>query len=315
MSNGKKTFVVMDPHGEYRDLLLFFKPDELVWMTAEDLGLNPFEVPRDAAGRRVMDPRRWLGVVREWLRGTWLNEPSLNLLMAVVTRLYQERGIFEGSEDYPSLTEVIDAVAKVVAQRGSDQARAREKVLDRLCAIRSLLPGLDVRKSRDVHDLFGKRSVILDLVETRDTALPLLFNLLVQIFTASFYHEPGDPITRLLVMDEAHLFLGGQFDRRTSDIGETAGTSVLRSVRKAGFFGVVVNQMVSDLAPAVLGNLSSVICMRLPRRDCVSRIASTLGLKKWQEAKLSSLPTREAIVRLCRYPEPIHMQVKELNDA
>jgi len=311
----KNTFVVLDPDGEYRDMLTFFEPEELVWMTAEDVCVNPFEVPRDATGKRVMSPDRWLGVIRAWSRGAWLNEPSLNLVMAVVTKLYRERGVFEGSEDYPSLSEVIDAVVRLDPPRGSDQARARDKVLDRLCAIRSLLPGLDVSKSRNMHDLFGSRSVIVDLVETRDTALPLLFNLLVQVFTASFYHEPGDPITRLLVIDESHLFLAGQFDRRTSDIGETAGTGVLRSIRKAGFVGVIVNQLVSDLAPAVLGNLSSVICMRLARDECVRRIASTLGLQKWQEREVSNLPDREAIVRLSRHPGPIHMEVRDLRDA
>jgi hypothetical protein len=142
-----------------------------------------------------------------------------------------------------------------------------------------------------------------------------LFNLLVQVLTVSFHHEPGDPITRLLVVDEAHLVLAGHLDRRTSDIGETAGTSMLRSVRKAGFVGVVVNQLVSDLAPAVLGNLSSVVCMRLTRRECISRIASALGLQKWQERELATLPAREAIVRLSRHAKPIHVAVRELSNA
>lgn len=310
------TFLVLDLHGEYRDLMRFFRPQELVWMRADDeLGLNPFEVPLLADGSRAMSPQKWIGNLKEWMRGNWLGEVSVNLFGRIVTKVYRDRGIFNGSNDWPSLSDIIEATELVDAPRGSDKAKAREKIIDRLSTIRAMLPGLDVRVSRDIHELFGRRSVILDMTEVRDSALPMLFNFLIMILTISFTHESDEPIRRLLVIEEAHSYLGGQTDKRMADLKESVGTGVLRSLRKAGFCGAVVNQLVSDLAPAVVGNLSSAICMRLTQRACISRAGSILGLERWQERELARLPKREAVMRVSRYPEPIHLLVKDLKDA
>jgi len=316
MTDGhENTSLVMDVHGEYRDVMPFFGPGEIVWMTGDDLGLNPFEVPRDAAGRPVMPPVKWAGNLRGWWRLEWLNSPSLNYLDRIIIKMYRERGILSGGDDYFCLSEVIEAIEDDVVPRGSDRAKARDKVLDRLYSLRSMLPGLDVMRSRDVHDLFGRHSVILDLMETKDEALPILFNFLVMVLTTSFSHEPGDPIRRLFVMEESHLYLGGHTDKRTADVKESTGTGVLRSLRKAGFLGVVVDQLYSGLAPAVVGNLSSVICLRLARRECVSKAASALRLERWQERELAGLPGREAIMRLSRHPQPIHLRVKDVSNV
>lgn len=311
----KKTVIVLDLHGEYRSLMPFFSPEEMVWVTADDLGLNPFEVPVGADSKPVMPPEKWVGNLKEWVRLSWLGEVSVNFFAKVVTKVYKDRGVFDGSGDFPCFSDVLPVAELVDAPKGSDMAKGREKTIDRLSTIRSTLPGLDVRKSRNIHELFGQRSVILDMTEVRDSALPLLFNFLIMLLTASFTHEPDEAIQRLLIMEEAHLYLGGQADKRMGDLKESAGTGVLRSLRKAGFCGVVVNQLVSDLAPAVIGNLSSVICMRLAQRACISRAGSILGLQRWQEQELTRLERRQALMRVSRHPDPIHLLVKDLNDA
>ncbi len=90
-----RTFFIWDARGEYRDLLRLFTPEELVWLDADELGLNPFEVPAGRDGRPVMSPEKWIGNLREWLRIFWLNEPSLNLLCEVLLGEYQRRGLLE----------------------------------------------------------------------------------------------------------------------------------------------------------------------------------------------------------------------------
>lgn len=312
----KNTVLILDMHGEYRDLMHFFSPEELVWIrAADDIGLNPFQVPVDANGRRVMPAEKWIGYLKEWWRLFWLGEVSGNFLAKTVAKVYRDRGVLGGSDDFPSLSDILKAVELVDAPKGSDEAKARAKVIDRLTTIILLLPCLNVRRSRDVHQLFGRRSVILDMVGIRDTAIPVFFNFLIMLLTASFSHEPDEPIRHLLIIEESHLLLGGQTDKRMDDLKESAGTGVLRSLRKAGFCGVVVNQLVSDLAPAVVGNLSSVICMHLSNRACKARAASALGLERWQERHLGRLPAREAVMRVSRYPNPIHLAVKDAKNV
>ena len=39
------TFCILDMHDDYRDLLPLFGPEQVVWLTADEVGVNPFEVP------------------------------------------------------------------------------------------------------------------------------------------------------------------------------------------------------------------------------------------------------------------------------
>jgi hypothetical protein len=213
--------------------------------------------------------------------------------------------------DYPSLSDVIDALRRLSPPRGSDRAKARDKLLDRLEALRALLPGLDVQRSRSFSELM-KRSVILDLVDVKDVALPALFGLLVTLMREVYRAAGERGITRMLVLEEAHLVLGGQVDRRTSDIKESTPSGVLRDLRKTGACGVVVSQLIGDVARGVLGNLGSIICFRQSHQHCVRQAAAALTVKyRQQEEEIARLPNRHAIARLSRYPDPVYLVVRD----
>jgi len=74
----ENTFLALDVDGECRDMMRLYEPGEIAWMVADDLGVNPGEVPRDESGRRVMPARKWIDGLKAWLRLTWLNDPSVN---------------------------------------------------------------------------------------------------------------------------------------------------------------------------------------------------------------------------------------------
>ena len=304
------TVCFLEAGGEYRDLLPLYAPEELIWMTADELGLNPFEVPRGEDGRRVMPPDKWINNIRELLRLFWLNEPSLNLLCEILRDEYERRGVLAGGDDYPSLSNMIEALQRLSPPRGSDRARAKEKLLDRLESLRALLPGLDVQRSRDFRKLMA-RSVILDLVDVKDIALPLLFTLIVMLLREVYRSEGERGMTRMLVMEEAHQLLGGQTDRRTADLKESAPSGVLRDLRKTATAGIVVSQLIQDVAPSVRGNLGSVFCLRQGHRQGVREAGAALNLKPWQEEEIAKLPNRHAIARFSRHGEPVYLAVKD----
>jgi len=213
--------------------------------------------------------------------------------------------------DYPSLSEVIDALHRLSPPRGSDRAKARDKLLDRLEALRALLPGLDVQRSRSFSELM-KRCVILDLVDVKDVALPVVFTLLVTLMREVYRAAGERGITRMLVLEEAHLVLGGQVDKRTSDIRESTPSGVLRDLRKTGTAGVVVSQLIGDVARGVLGNLGSIVCLRQSHQHCVRQAAAALNLTyRQQEEEIARLPNRHAIARFSRYPDPVHLVVRD----
>jgi len=94
-----RTFLVLDVSGEYRDMLPLYAPEELIWMTADELGINPFEVPTGEDGRPVMAPDKWINTMREICRLLWINEPSLNLLCEVLREEYARRGLLGESNE------------------------------------------------------------------------------------------------------------------------------------------------------------------------------------------------------------------------
>jgi hypothetical protein len=307
----KHTFMVIDVGDEYRDLLPLYAPDELIWMTADDLGLNIFEVPRGEDGRRVMPPEKWINN-REMLRMFWLNEPSLNLACEILREDYERRGVLAGGDEYPSLSDVIEVLRLLSPRPNSDRARARDKLLDRLESLRAMLPGLDVQRSRDFRKLMD-RSIILDVSDVKDVALPVLFTFLVTLLREVYRSESVCGITRMLVMEEAHTYLSGATDKRTSDLKESTPSGVLRDLRKSGggTCGVVVSQLIPDVSPSVRGNLGSVISLKQGNRESVRQAAGSLNLKPWQEDEIAKLPDRHAIARLSRYGDPVYFAVKD----
>jgi hypothetical protein len=90
--------------------------------------------------------------------------------------------------------------------------------------------------------------------------------------------------------------------------------AVLRTIRKSGFCAIVVNQLVSDLAPSVTGNLGSVICLRLTQKRCIVQAAAMLGLEDWAQSELDALPRQEAIARFSRYPRPVHLAIDDAGE-
>jgi hypothetical protein len=95
----KHTYMVIDVGDEYRDMLPLYAPDELIWMTADDLSLNIFAVPTGEDGKPVMPPGKWINNIRELLRLFWLNEPSLNLVCEILREEYERRALLGESNE------------------------------------------------------------------------------------------------------------------------------------------------------------------------------------------------------------------------
>jgi hypothetical protein len=212
--------------------------------------------------------------------------------------------------NYPSISDIIEAIQRLSPPKGSDRAKAKDKLLDRLHSLRGQLPGLDVQRSRNFFKLM-QHSVILDLSDVRDIALPVLFSLLVTLMREVFRSDGSPEISRMLVIEEAHEYLGGQTDKRTSDLKEGKPSSVLRDLRKTGTCGVVVSQLISDVAASVRGNLGTVICLRQGHRQCIREAAAALNLAPWQEPEIARLPNQHAVARFSCYGEPVYLAVRD----
>ena len=312
MADQKRTFFVWDAGGEYGNLIFLFNPGEVVWLDPDLLGINPLQVPLNNEGRPVMSPAKWIVLLRMLLRLLWLNEPSVNLFCELLDQEYHKRGVHDDPVNavYPCLSDMLCLMENMEIKRGSDRDKARGKLLDRIGFLVASLPGLDVQCSRNVCELFGDHSVILDVAEVHDVARPFLFSFLCMALRAVFYTDQPT-IERLMVAEEAHQVMPEQLRKRTEDLMEPISCAILRDVRKAGFSAVVVSQLVGDVDKSVRGNLGSVISLRQRDKDCIREAAGALNLSPWQSPELGCLPKRQAIARFSRYGDPVHIAVKD----
>jgi len=103
---------------------------------------------------------------------------------------------------------------------------------------------------------------------------------------------------RLMVIEEAHTLLSRDVNLRY-DLGEAPGPSFVRSARKiGGELGVILtDQVPSLLSPATIANLSSIVCFRIGNALCQHRIASAIGLDRYQQRELAMLEGRRTILK------------------
>ncbi len=118
-------------------------------------------------------------------------------------------------------------------------------------------------------------------------------------------------ITGMMVAEEAHEVMGGQINKRTSDLKEAIATGILRDIRKSGFCAVVVSQLVPDVDKSIRGNMGSVISLRQGDHYCVKEAAADLNLKPWQSDELAKLGDRQAVARFSRFGEPVNVLIED----
>mgnify|MGYP000100091424 CR=1 FL=1 len=100
--------------------------------------------------------------------------------------------------------------------------------------------------------------------------------------------EPGR-ISLLIMLDEAHIL----FKREDSPLEE-----IVRQARKYGFAIMAATQMVSDVKPAILSNMGTVVLFRITEAKDASRILQGLGVDNEHYRKLlASLPRGECLIR------------------
>lgn len=215
------------------------------------------------------------------------------------------------ANDYPCIDDIIESAERLHLPRTTKRGEARDRLVERLQAIRRMLPGLSVQRSRNFAALMEGRSVILDVEGIRDLARPLLFTAVTMVLRQILRPWADGTINRLEVIEEAHTLLGGHTDMRTADLKEASPSGVLRDLRKAGTSAVVVSQLISDVAPAVRANLGSIICLRQGHQRCVREALGALNLPLSYEEELSTLPNRCAIARFSRHGRAIYLALKD----
>ena len=230
---------------------------------------------------------------------------SESLLAEALRKAYAEARI---QERWPTFADV-SALLEAEPARGRkgmwlDSARR---------AASSLSTGNQARvfcssKSVNVESILRKNVVLeLDLLSQAEQTF-LSETLLLWVVQYRMNEDaPREILKHVFIIEEAHHLL-----RSTPGVGDGSEPVihiVLREIRELGESVVLATQNASVVPTAVFGNQATTIAMHTKHASDVRATAQAMLLKDDAKDELGRLPVGEAIVRVPRWPNPIHVRL------
>jgi hypothetical protein len=302
-----KHVIIPDSSDEYCWLLDEFAPEQLGVISAKNMPLALFHNPDESP----FSPDSWIQIIADMLRANvYFRDGSQNVLVKTAGDIYAERGVFEGSGDYPLVTEVFKGVNERKYSAQPRHKEWKETVLNRLQDILISFKNFNVRKSAS-PDRFFERSWIIRTWDLTPREHDIFINVMWAWANAHLKKRMRDRAEYILLMEEAHMTFSPVKMKRY-DLGELPVIRELRMCRKFGLSIIVVNQTIFDLPGAVLGNLSTRMVFRLTNSPCLTSISRTMGLNKWQFDEIGELVRRMAVVQSADSPKPFLARIGEI---
>jgi hypothetical protein len=153
--------IILDVSGEHCSLVRRFGPDRLLVIGARHFPMGVFVNP---PGSRL-SPLAWLASVVSALGEVFfLRDGTRNLLLKVIGGMYRERGVLDGSGEYPTAAE---AFVKLQTEKFSAQSRHAgflETALNRLHGLLQSFPGMNTRHSVSPEEVC-RRSLIIRMAD------------------------------------------------------------------------------------------------------------------------------------------------------
>jgi hypothetical protein len=301
--------IIGDQADEYRHLVNRFPPEKLLVLSARNFPLAPFENPVGSCLSDLSWLSQVVGVFREIF---YLRDGSCNLLLKIVGDIYRERKVMEGSRDFPLLSEVFTELTRRKFSIQSRHAGFLETLVNRFHGLLQSFPGMNAKRSLVPAQVL-QHSLIIRMSDLNPGEMDTFVSLFLIWLMAVLQENICNESRVVLVLEEAHNIASRDKMRMGRyDLGDPISVRILRTGRKHGICVVVIDQTPSELAPAVLGNVSTRIVFRLTNSPCINAIAYSMGLDRTQAEKLAEMPLRRAVVQTARIPKPFLLNVLEI---
>ncbi len=247
---------------------------ELLIVPTRALRFNPVQPPPDT------DPRRFAPRAADILvHVLGLPARATKLLHATILRLYGEMDIFAGSQRYPTLFHIRDAV---VADKSANPP-ARQALVDSLDPVlASLGPEvLGYHIGWTTRDL-AERHIVFDLSDAAEVEKDLAVNCLLESeFTYRIAHGVSNPVMDLYIAcDEAASLV-------SASQGSSGLTQRMGLIRGTGI-GVDLSVQSGDIAQTILSNTANKFLGRCGSARDYDLVGGAIGLNGEQRQWMST---------------------------
>ena len=296
---------IFDHENEYKSLLRTLDPAKLLILDPETDRDNFLEPPPGVT------PGEWKAKLEDTLREQWLNDGSLNLIGDAITNLYRNRGVLDGSENYPTILDLLSHLKELQFKPYTRFARYHESALNRFGGIHDNLGrALACRTGFSLKELTA-RCVIYNLRGLSDLPRHFYVNLKMLRLMTYFEKQPPRGMRIILVIDEAHKLYNPEIAKR-HDLGEPVMFSYARRIAKRGMACIYSDQIPSRLPPALFGNVNNIFAMRLQTGPCIAAISKAMCLDTESARFIPVIPKKQCLARSGDFPDPVLFQIPDL---
>lgn len=274
----------------------FIHMPEVITLTRNNvLPLNPLEV------QWPLTPDETLTLfVETFCREFGVLEAGEPILRRAVQSLYRKRGIYEGSDEFPTLEDLLHEIAalkEIFGNRitpGSRLGNARDSLLNKLDGLLSTNRRMfQWKRGYAVADLV-RRSLVHEMHSMNDAAARFVAHILlgniIRYCIATNRMDCG--LQNLIIVDEAKWFAPPvpRDKRQHSNLART-----LAVAREAGL-GFLIADQTTDLDDAPLRYSALKICFRLGAGQDIVTMGESLGLNVEQARHIRKLGVGEAVM-------------------
>jgi|Deesub1362A_J573_1020465.scaffolds.fasta_scaffold00802_12 hypothetical protein len=262
--------------------------------------------PLKPAGDAATWAKELANIMAEVISGSAYGSGAFSVYVKLIDELYRERGIYDGSRNYPTVFDLLEKLENLSRQKLSE--RERNWVASALKLFRSLAVGktreaFSVREGVSIAGLL-ERTVIIELDALGDPLAKAFFIsvLLQKIRNYRLSRPERDELRHVIVIEEAQNVL-----KRDSEASSII-TATYREIRSLCEGIIAITQMPSEFSKDALANINTFFVMRLVHGEDKRAIRDILGLSDEQLRILEHLERGLAFMKtdgLCLVKVPL----------
>ena len=283
--NGTKV-IVIDPQGEYRELVKYFKGQRIDLSRTSNTIINPL----DLMGHDYIEKRLSLMDLMQVILGE-LTEPQKAFIDRALTEAYSRKGINEDPSTWEYAPPILEDVLKVLVAMERTAIQMEKSTIKSLINRLSMyVDGVFSFLNRHTNIDFDNRFVCFDIGNMPKQVKPVIMFLVLDYV---YMKMKSDIERKLLLIDEAWSLLS-----RTEDAGYIF--EIVKTCRKYNMGLLLINQEVegllsSEAGKSVLANSAYTMLMR-QKPAVINDVCNTFHLSSSERTHLLTANVGEGIL-------------------